>query len=233
VSAPARAWSVRRPRVLRVVWLTLVWVLLWGTFSWANLLGGLVVAVLVLVAFPLPAVPSGGRLRPLALLRVVLDVARDLAVSSVQVAWQSVRPGPPLRSSIVAVEVPDDSELLMAMLVECLSLVPGSVVVEASAAERTLWAHVLGADDEVGIERFRGQAARLVRDLMAAGVHRVRVEPERSGRSGAGTDPRDDPDDGVASNGPLLSSDERTAPPTHPGPADGDAQRSSTREAGS
>ncbi|MCD2192646.1 Na+/H+ antiporter subunit E [Actinomycetospora endophytica] len=195
MSAPARAWSVRRPQVLRVLWLTLVWILLWGTFSWANLIGGLVVAVGVLVVFPLPAVTSGGRVRPLALLRVVLDVARDLAVSSVQVAWQSVRPGPPIRSSIVAVEVPDDSELLMALLVECLSLVPGSVVVEASAAERTLWAHVLGVEDDAGVERFRRQVSRLVTDLMAAGVHRVRVEPEHSGRSGAGTDPRDDPDE--------------------------------------
>jgi multicomponent Na+:H+ antiporter subunit E len=194
-------WSLGRPRVLRVLWLTLVWVLLWGTFSWANVLGGLVVAVAVLVLFPLPAVTSGGRLRPLGLLRVVLDVARDLAVSSVQVAWQSVRPGPPIRSSIVAVQIEEDSELLMALLVECLSLVPGSVVVEASAAERTLWAHVLGADDEAAVERFRRQVARLVADLTAAGVHRVRVEPERSGRSGAGSDPRDDPDDEPAREG--------------------------------
>lgn len=184
----------RRPRLLRVAWLTLVWVLLWGTFSWANLLGGIVVAVAVLVLFPLPAVSSGGELRPLGLLRVVLDVARDLAVSSVQVAWQSVRPGPPPRSSIVAVEVPDDSELLMALLVECLSLVPGSVVVEASVAERTLWAHVLGADDEAAIARFRRQTDRLVADLLAAGVHRVRVEPHRAARVGAGDDPRDDPE---------------------------------------
>jgi multicomponent Na+:H+ antiporter subunit E len=184
----------RRPRLLRVAWLTLVWVLLWGTFSWANLIGGVVVAVAVLVLFPLPAVSSGGGLRPLGLLRVVLDVARDLAVSSVQVAWQSVRPGPPPRSSIVAIEVGDDSELLMALLVECLSLVPGSVVVEASAAERTLWAHVLGADDDAAIARFRRQTDRLVTDLLAAGVHRVRVQPDRAARVGAGDDPRDDPE---------------------------------------
>jgi multicomponent Na+:H+ antiporter subunit E len=188
-----RAWW-RRPRLLRVAWLTLVWVLLWGTFSWANLLGGIVVAVAIGLAFPLPAVSSDGGLRPSGLLRVALDVARDLAVSSVQVAWLSVRPGPPPRSSIVAVPVPDDSELLMALLVECLSLVPGSVVVEAAAEERTLWAHVLGADDPAAIERFRRQADRLVRDLMGAGVHRVRVEPERAARAGVGTDPRDDPD---------------------------------------
>ncbi|WP_018330808.1 Na+/H+ antiporter subunit E [Actinomycetospora chiangmaiensis] len=194
MSGEQRGVFGRRPRVLRVLWLTLVWVLLWGTFSWANLLGGFVVAVLVLVLFPLPAVTTGGQLRPVALLRVVLDVGRDLAVSSVQVAWQSVRPGPPPRSSIVAVGISDDSELLTAMLVECLSLVPGSVVVDASAEERTLWAHVLGADDDAAVERFRAQVARLEADLLRVGVHRVRVEPASSGRAEAGTDPRDDPE---------------------------------------
>lgn len=193
-SRPQRGFFGRRPRVLRVLWLTLVWVLLWGTFSWANVLGGLVVAVLVLVLFPLPAVTTGGRVRPVAMLRVVLDVARDLVVSSVQVAWQSIRPGPPPRSSIVAVELSDGSELLTAMLVECLSLVPGSVVVDASAEERMLWAHVLGADDDAAVDRYRAQVARLEADLMAVGVHRVRVEPASSGRAEAGTDPRDDPD---------------------------------------
>ena len=187
------AWW-RRPRLLRVAWLTLVLVLLWGRFSWADLLGGIVLAVAVLVLFPLPAISSRGGLRPLGLLRVVLDVARDLAVSRVQVAWQSVRPGPPLRSSIVAVTVGEDSELLMAVLVECLSLVPGSLVVEASAGRRTLWVHVLGVDDEAGIARFRRQAARLVDALVAAGVDRVRVEPDRAVRVGAGDDPRDDPE---------------------------------------
>ncbi|MDL5155341.1 Na+/H+ antiporter subunit E [Actinomycetospora termitidis] len=196
-----RGWFTRRPRVLRVLWLTLVWVLLWGTFSWANLLGGLAVAIVVLALFPLPAVSTGGRLRPLALVRVFLDVARDLVVSSVQVAWQSVRPGPPIRSSIVAVEVSEDSELLMAMLVECLSLVPGSVVVEASAEERMLWAHVLGADDDAAVERFRAQVARLEADLLAVGLAQVRVEPTSSGRTEAGTDPLDDPEE-------LLEDDE-------------------------
>ncbi len=134
------------------------------------------------------------RAAPARLLRVALDVARDLAVSSVQVAWQSVRPGPPPRSSIVAVEVPDDSELLMAMLVECLSLVPGSVVVEASAAERD----ALGARAR---RRRRGRDRALPRAVRPAGAG-----PDGDGGAGgarrggalgprgAGTDPRDDPE---------------------------------------
>ncbi|MEE3922594.1 Na+/H+ antiporter subunit E [Micromonospora sp. BRA006-A] len=34
--------------------LVTVWVLLWGTFSWANVISGLVVAAVLLVVFPLP-----------------------------------------------------------------------------------------------------------------------------------------------------------------------------------
>lgn len=204
--------GVLRRNGARVVWLTLVWILLWGTFSWANLLGGLVVAVLVLAVFPLPAVTSGGSLRPVALVRVVLDVARNLVVSSLQVAWQSVRPGPPIRSSIVAAHLSEDAEgaeLLVATLIECLSLVPGSVVVEASADEGILYAHVLGADDQAAIDRFRAQVARLEADLVAAGVHRVRVRPDPTGDAAAGTDPRDDPDDAVEDEPETVSGGER------------------------
>ncbi len=49
-----------RERVLRVgilAWLTVVWILLWGTFSIANLLGGAVVGLLIMWLLPLPRVP--------------------------------------------------------------------------------------------------------------------------------------------------------------------------------
>ena len=204
--------GILRRNGARVVWLTLVWILLWGTFTWANLLGGLAVAVLVLAVFPLPAVTSGGRLRPVALVRVVLDVARNLVVSSVQVAWQSVRPGPPIRSSIVAARLSEDAEgaeLLVATLIECLCLVPGSVVIEASADEGIIYAHVLGADDQAAIDRFQAQVTRLEADLVAAGVHRVRVRPDPTGDAAAGTDPRDDPDDPVENERETVSGGER------------------------
>ena len=57
-------WSARvRPRVLEIVWLTLVWVLLWGTFTPLSIVGGVVVAVAVIGAFRFPPaeahLPSG------------------------------------------------------------------------------------------------------------------------------------------------------------------------------
>lgn len=174
---PAMPFGDLVPRVLRTVWLVGVWVLLWGTFSWADLLGGLVVAALVLSVFPLPGITGQGRLRAAGLLRVTGRVASDLVVSSAQVAWQSVRPGPPIRSSIVAVRLRARSEMLTALLVELLSLVPGSVVVEADADAGMLWAHVLGADTDAAADAYRAQVHELERALLASGVTAVGVDP--------------------------------------------------------
>ena len=41
-------------RIWTLCWLTLVWVLLWGTFSAANILGGLAVALVITLLLPLP-----------------------------------------------------------------------------------------------------------------------------------------------------------------------------------
>lgn len=155
-------------RLLPVAWLVLVWVLLWGTFSWANVISGTVVAVAVLAVFPLPRITGSGRLRPRPALRFLARLVVDLARSSVQVAWQSVKPGPPVRSAIVAARLSDPSEFLLAMVVETLSLVPGSVVIDVDPSQRTLYAHVLGADDDAAVAAFRERVRRLEADLVAA-----------------------------------------------------------------
>ncbi|MGQ4428412.1 Na+/H+ antiporter subunit E, partial [Streptomyces violaceoruber] len=64
------SWSFRVGRGRRVLdlplvgWLTVIWLLLWGTPSWANLVNGVLVAVCLCLAFPLPAVDIGLRLHP-------------------------------------------------------------------------------------------------------------------------------------------------------------------------
>jgi multicomponent Na+:H+ antiporter subunit E len=158
-------------RAVPVVWLVLVWVLLWGTFSWANVLGGLAVALAVMLVFPLPSAPGRGWPRPVPALRATGRFVADLVVSSLQVAAQSLRavlPGPEIRSSVVAVRLESSSEFVMAMVTEALSLVPGSLVIEARPPDRTIFAHVLGADDDAAVAAFREQVARLEADIVAA-----------------------------------------------------------------
>ena len=50
-----------RHQVPLMVWLVLVWILLWGTWSWANLIAGTLLALVVTVLLPLPPVIGGAR----------------------------------------------------------------------------------------------------------------------------------------------------------------------------
>jgi multicomponent Na+:H+ antiporter subunit E len=149
---------VTRPRWLLVhlpvlAWLVLVWVLLWGTWSWANLVSGVGVALLVTLLLPLPPVGGGVRLRPVALLAFLGWFLTDLCVSAVQVAWQALRPGRPLPSAVVSVQLRTDSDLLLTMLAQTLSLVPGSLVLDLDREEQRIALHLLAVRDRADVER--------------------------------------------------------------------------------
>ena len=125
----------------------LVWILLWGTWSWANLLSGLGVALVVTVLLPLPAVVGGIRVRPLPLLGFLGHFLVDLAISGTQVAWQALRPGRPRQSAIVKVQLHTDSDLLLTIIAQTLSLVPGSLVLDLDREGRSIALHLLHVRD--------------------------------------------------------------------------------------
>jgi multicomponent Na+:H+ antiporter subunit E len=138
-----------------LVWLVLVWILLWGTWSWANLISGVVVAVAVTVLLPLPPVVGGLRFRPAAVGRFLGHFVVDLVVSAAQVAWQTLRPGGIRHSAIISVQMRTDSDLLLTVVAESLTLVPGSLVIDLDREQRTLSLHILHVRDEEDVERRR------------------------------------------------------------------------------
>ncbi|MEQ4303140.1 Na+/H+ antiporter subunit E [Plantactinospora sp. B6F1] len=158
-----RRW---RDHLITVGWLVVVWSLLWGRFTVGNLLGGVLVAVVILVFLPLPRVTFGGRLRPLALARFVGWFVVELVVASAHVSWVALRPGRP-RNAIVAVRLRVRTDLNLALTAEVLSLLPGTLIVEADRETGTLYVHVLdvrGAEDlDRSRERVLDLEARLVR----------------------------------------------------------------------
>ncbi len=149
-----------------LLWLVLVWNLLWGTWSWANLLSGIVVALLVTLLLPLPPVVGGLHFRPLPALVYVIRFFVDLVASCFQVVWLAFRPVPP-RGAIVAVQVRTDNDLLLTMLAETVCLIPGSIVLELDRERRVLGLHVLNVRDEAAVaaqkERVLAEEARIVR----------------------------------------------------------------------
>ncbi len=162
-------------RVLLLCWLTIVWVLLWGSATAANVVGGLVVAAAIVVLLPMPSVPVQGRLNPLALLYLVIKVAYYLVLSSIQVAWLAVRPGPPPLTAVLRARLDLKSDLILALAVNVINLIPGSIVLEIDAERRLIYAHVLDVGSDKGVQRFHRQVAEIERLMVASferpGVH--------------------------------------------------------------
>jgi multicomponent Na+:H+ antiporter subunit E len=134
-----------------LVWLVVVWMLLWGTWSWANLISGAVLALGVTVLLPLPPVVGGAHLHPGHLLVFVGQFLLDLVRSGALVAWQTIRPQGIGRSAIIEVQMRTDSDLLLTIVAEAVTLVPGSLVIDMDREQRTLAIHVLHVRDEADV----------------------------------------------------------------------------------
>jgi multicomponent Na+:H+ antiporter subunit E len=151
-----------------LVWLVVVWILLWGTWSWANVLSGAAVALAVTLLLPLPPVAGGPRVRPLPLIRFVGHFLGDLVVSGAQVAWRAIGPGGVRQGAIVRVQLRADSDLLLTVVAETISLVPGSLVLDLDREERLISVHLLHVRDREDVERQK-------RDVLATEDRIVRA----------------------------------------------------------
>ncbi|MER7167329.1 Na+/H+ antiporter subunit E [Micromonospora sp. NPDC000207] len=165
---PLSRQARRRNKIVAVIGLIIVWVLLWGTLSWANVLGGLVVALVVLSVFPLPPVTFAGRVRPVAFVRFWLRFARDLLVASVEIAWLAFRFGHIPHSAIIAVPLRINSDLNLTLTAEALSLVPGSLILEVDRGNGILYVHVINVRTRDEVERFRDSVLELEARIVAA-----------------------------------------------------------------
>lgn len=145
-----------------------VWMLLWGDYSLTNALSGSVVAVAIIVLLPMPSVPVQGLVHPLSVLRLVVRVAWYLVVSSIQVAWLAVRPGPPPTAGVLRAQVSIKSDLVLVFAVNILTMIPGSIVLEIDQVRRVFYCHVVDVGSARSIDRFYRQVAEVERLLVAA-----------------------------------------------------------------
>ena len=106
--------------------------------------------------------------RPLALLRLILYVAVKLVVSSAQVAWLAIRPGPPPVTAVLRAHLAVKSDLVLALAVGVLTLIPGSVVLEIDQKRRLIYLHVLDVGSEKAVGSFYRQVKTVERLMVAA-----------------------------------------------------------------
>ncbi|MFD7510914.1 Na+/H+ antiporter subunit E [Streptomyces sp. NPDC059853] len=175
-AAPAGRGSVRRRPwryVPPLLWLTLLWAVLWGTFTVPTLIAGAVVAAGTQIAFGLPPRAAARRRRPPRLRGLVQLPAligyllADLVASSVVVAREAVRSGPATRSGIVEVELRSRSDAQIATVALLTLVAPGSLVLEIDRERRLLYVHALPLRGAADAEKRRAAVARIERRLLA------------------------------------------------------------------
>ncbi|HEX5511684.1 MAG TPA: Na+/H+ antiporter subunit E [Actinomycetales bacterium] len=151
-----------------VIWLTVVWIMLWGNISFANVIGGLVVALLVLAIFPLPRLIVGVKVRPIAFVTLLVRFLFDVVKASVHIAWVAVRPRAVPQSSVMVVQLVGREELFQTIVGLMVSLVPGSLVVDLDSRRGLLALHYFGVSDERKLESARADVLALEQRVLKA-----------------------------------------------------------------
>lgn len=154
--------------VTAVIAMTVVWTMLWGSVSPMIVLGGILLAIIVMKVFPFPPVEISGNLRPLPFLVLLGRFLFDLVLASFQVAWVAIRPQAVPQSALIEVHLVSESELLQTITAELISLVPGSLLIELDSEGKRLWLHVLNAASPELIDAARAKARAQEHRLLAA-----------------------------------------------------------------
>jgi len=156
---------VRRVTIGAVVWLTTLWVLLWNDLSVANVVSGVVLAVVVLASSRLASAvcvgPDNGdrpRISPLHLAYFVGYVVVQLVRSNLFLAWEIMTRKNTIHAGIIAVPMQTSSELTMLVMANVITLTPGTVTIEAKGSPAVLYVNVLHLND---VERVRVDLRRL------------------------------------------------------------------------
>lgn len=128
--------------------IVLVWLLLWDTFQVANVLSGVLVALVVLKVVPGPRFDVRPPvIRPIATFRFVARVGIDLLRANLAVTREIISRESSVNTAVVAVPLPDTSPGLLTVVASVLSLSPGTMPIEVIDEPGTIYIHVLKLAD--------------------------------------------------------------------------------------
>jgi len=148
--------------IVRVTLLVALWLLAWGDFTIANVLSGIAVAAVLLIAFPLrepnhPRHPSA-----VGIVRLVGYVAVQLVASNIVMAREVLRRTPRTQPGVLAHRLQEPSETIVTLMTTIIALSPGTMTVDVDDASTTLYVHFFRLDDIEGARASLRTLERLV-----------------------------------------------------------------------
>ena len=160
-------------QLVLVFFLVLLWVMLWDSVSLMHIITGVVLALVVTRVFYLPPVVLSGRFNIIHALRFGLWFLDSLMRASVQVAWFAFRRRAVGAGSVIACDLRTSSDLLMTLVADTASLIPGSIIIDSDRALGVLYLHVLDCDSEEKIFSAK-QQVYLIEELLIRAVGSLR-----------------------------------------------------------
>lgn len=143
-----------------LVWFVVLWEALWGRFTLANLLTGVIVSLVLVLVVRLPDAPLGSyrvkRFRPLRALWFLLYFAVKVVQANVVLAWEIITPGDHTEPGIIGVPIPEVSDAVVTLIANAFTLTPGSLTIEVTQDPTVVYVHVLHLHDP---EKVRAELA--------------------------------------------------------------------------
>lgn len=140
-------------RVLAVIWLTVVWCAVMESAAPGTIVAGVLMGTVLVLAFPTPeGALAGTRVHPVALVVMNASLFWQLVRANVAVAWAVISPSRAgLRRGIVAVPLVPSSELVLQLVLNAVSLTPGTLILEVRQDPLVLYVHVLQLRSEAAV----------------------------------------------------------------------------------
>ena len=168
-----------------VVWLAAMWMLLWGTFSAANLVNGVLIGLVLAVVVPPPGLGDDHvTVHPIPALSFLLWFGWALVVSNLAVAKEVLAPPgrTGIRPAIVAVPLRTRSGRLATLIANAITLTPGTMTVDARGRPAVLFVHVMSFGDEESTLAEMADLERRIVDAFGTAEERALI----CGRRAAG-----------------------------------------------
>lgn len=183
--ARAKVAAKRPPRISILLFLftLIIWVMLWGEVTFANVLSGILVATLLNLAMPIPPnsaldINFGG------MVRLFGSWTIDFVKASISVSWLAIRRDDPPPTAIIKVPMRTNDDISLTTAMALINLQPGGIIVDIDKRKKTLTMHLLDASSTGKVAEQINQLTRIERRVIRAFENRdVNEQPTKSDAS--------------------------------------------------
>lgn len=141
-------------RLVTIAWLTVVWTALWGSATPANIVGGVLIALVVVLLFPASAAtPAAPVFRPLAVAYFAGWFVVKLVEANLVMVREVLTPTDYSNPGVVAVPISRCSSAIATLIANAISLTPGTLTLDVRGDPKVLYIHVMHLDDPEEVRR--------------------------------------------------------------------------------